>query len=193
MESDPALIAAAQGFVSRAELNRKVRIEAWHPDKPFFQIKGFHHILALEPLHGAQPEPILDALAKGLKPGGQLVLTGLAAAEPLSATDPTVARWAKLEQHDPAAILAPKAISRMLARVGLDVRIVEDISQRHMDQVMLGWRVLVRELSDDDKPDRVVAAHLVAEAEMWLLRRRLIREGKLRLIRWHSISRIPIV
>ena len=29
---------------------------------------------------------------------------------------------------------------------------------------------------------------MVAEAELWLLRRRLIRDGRLRMMRWHAIS-----
>jgi len=42
-----------------------------------------------------------------------------------------------------------------------------------------------------DKPTPARAALLVREAELWLLRSRLIREGQLRLVRWHAISRLP--
>jgi hypothetical protein len=51
---------------------------------------------------------------------------------------------------------------------------------------MLGWRVLMRDL--DRKPSAMEAAQLVAEAELWLLRRRLIRDGRLRMMRWHAIG-----
>ena len=119
-------------------------------------------------------------------------MTELASTAPLDRLDPTIRRWSALEHRDPADVPIGVSVTRMLGRVGLDVRIAEDISKRHMEQAMLGWRVLLRELRDR-KPTPQEAAHLVSEAEMWLLRRRLIRDGRLRMMRWHAISRVPIV
>jgi SAM-dependent methyltransferase len=190
MDTDPSLLAAARAMIARTQLTKKVAIKAWDPDNPEFEPKSHHHCLALESFHGAHPEPILDGLARALKPGGQIVLTELAAPEPLDRADPTVRRWAELERRDPAHILAPVAVTRMLGRVGLDVRVAEDMSQRHLEHAMLGWRVVLREL--DRKPSRQEAVQLVREAELWLLRRRLIREGLLRMMRWHAISHAAI-
>ncbi len=192
MEADPSLLAAARGMVSRAHLGKKVSIKSWDPEHPAFVVKSHHHCLALEPLLGAQPEPILHSLAKALKPGGQLVLTALATAAPLNPADPIVSRWASLERRDPAEVPAGVAVTRMLGRVGLDVRIAEDISTRHMEHAMLAWRLMLRNLRDR-KPTPQEAVPLVAEAELWLLRRRLIRDGRLRMMRWHALSRVPIV
>jgi SAM-dependent methyltransferase len=191
MEADPSLLAAAQALIRRTQLAKKVSIKAWDPANPDFETKSHHHCLALEALHDARPEPILDGLARALKPNGQLVLTELAAPEPLDHADPTVRRWAELEHRDPANLPAPVAVTRMLGRVGLDVRVAEDISQRHLEHAMLGWRVVLREL--DRKPSRQEAAQLVREAELWLLRRRLIQDGRLRLMRWHAISHASII
>ena len=116
-----------------------------------------------------------------------MVITELAAPVPLDPTDETVRRWGELERRDPAGIVAPVSVTRMLGRVGLDVRIAEDMSQRHLEHAMLGWRVMLRELGR--KPTRQEAVPMVAEAELWLLRRRLIIDGRLRMMRWHAISR----
>jgi SAM-dependent methyltransferase len=191
MDHDPSLLAAARMQVSRAQLVKKISIKPWDPDKPAFVAKGHHHCLALEPFHNARPEPILDSLAQGLRPGGQIVITGLAAPNPLDPADHTVRRWAELERRDPANLLAPVTVTRMLGRMGLDVRIAEDMSQTHLKHALLGWRVMLRDL--DHKPTRQEAVPMVAEAELWLLRRRLIRDGRLRMMRWHAISRLPIV
>jgi SAM-dependent methyltransferase len=191
MESDPSLRAAACKLFTKTSLGKKVSIKAWDPANPDFVARSHHHCLALEALAGAQPEPILDGLARVLKPGGQLVLTELTAAAPLDQLDPTVIRWSALEKRDPADVPVGIAVTRMLGRVGLDVRISEDISTRHMEQAMLGWRVMLRELRDR-KPTRQEAIQMVSEAELWLLRRRLIRNGKLRMMRWHAMSRVPI-
>lgn len=187
MDNDPSLLAAARGLISRAQLTKKVSIQAWQPDNPDFDGKTYHHCLALEPFHGAQPEPILDGLARALKPSGHIVITELAAEHPLDRADPMVRRWGELEHRDPSHLLAPIAVSRMLGRVGMDVRIAEDISRRHLEQAVAGWRALLPGL--DRKPDRQEAVHLVREAELWLLRRRLIKSGRLRMMRWHAIRR----
>jgi SAM-dependent methyltransferase len=185
VEVDPSLLAAARGLVSSASLGRKIAIRSWMPEVPLFEVRGHHHCLALHPFQGAAPEPILDAMAKALKPGGQLTIADLAAAAPLNVNDPVVRRWGQLERRDPAGVPLAANVGRMMGRIDLDVRIAEDISVRHSDQAMLGWRVMMRELG---KPNRADAARLVAEAEMWLLRRRLIREGRLRMMRWHAMG-----
>ncbi|MEA2774995.1 MAG: hypothetical protein QOF90_401 [Acetobacteraceae bacterium] len=188
MESDASLLAASRGLISRAKLGKKVSIKTWDREHPVFAAKSHHHCLALEPLLDARPEPILDGLARALKAGGQLVLTELTAEAPLNPADPIVRRWGLLEHRDPAAVQASVAVTRMLGRVGLDVRVAEDISQRHVEQAILGWRLMTRDLADQ-KPTRQQAAELVREAELWLLRRRLIRDGQLRMMRWHAIAR----
>jgi SAM-dependent methyltransferase len=190
LENDRDLAAAAVKLIARAQLQKKVNIKTWDPANPDIAPRSHHHCLALEPLLGSHPEPILDAVARALRPGGQLVMTALATAATLDLADPTLKRWAVLERRNPAEIPAAVAVTRMLSRVGLDVRIAEDMSTRHLEHAMLGWRVLLRDL-DDNKPTRPQAVQLVAEAELWLLRRRLIREGRLRMMRWHGISRAP--
>ena len=191
LEVDPALLKKAQALMKAGGFSKKASIEAWNPEHPHFAHGRHHHCLALEPLRsGDQPEPILDALAQTLKPGGQLVMTELVADPPLPANDAMVSRWSRLERRRLDAIPTAKSISRMLARVGFDVRIAEDISDRHRHNAMIGWRVSVRDLQEQ-RPDTLLAAQLVAEAEMWLLRTRLLQETRLKMMRWHAIARAP--
>ena len=190
MDNDPSLLAAARGLITKSRLNKKIVLKVWDPANPAFGTSSHHHCLALEPFHGGQPEPIVDALVRALKPNGQMVISALAAPVPLSPADPSVRRWAELEHRDPLNVLAPVAVTRMLGRIGLDVRVSEDISERHVENALLGWRTMMRELGEI-KPNPQQAAQLVREAEIWLLRRRLIRDGRLRMMRWHAISRGP--
>jgi hypothetical protein len=56
-----------------------------------------------------------------------------------------------------------------------------------MHQGIMGWRRMVRAMQDA-KPSRQQAKIVVHEAEVWLVRLRLFREGRLRLVRWHAIG-----
>nr|WP_294519569.1 hypothetical protein [uncultured Rhodopila sp.] len=188
LENEPELVDAAHALIARSELGRKVGIGLWQPDKPVFETRKYHHCVAMEPLIGVEAEPILDGLARALKPSGQLVITDLVAEEKLDAAHPALARWAALERRDPAGLQPSAAVTRILGRVGMDVRVAEDISERHIAQVLQGWQAVVRDLRGA-RPDPAKAARLVAEAERWLLRWRLVKEGRLRMMRWHAISR----
>ncbi|MGH7040979.1 MAG: methyltransferase domain-containing protein, partial [Acetobacteraceae bacterium] len=73
-EADPALVAAAATICARAGLGKRVRIDAWDPIAPAFPVRSCHHVLALDPFRQGAPAPILDALTRALRPGGQMTL-----------------------------------------------------------------------------------------------------------------------
>jgi len=188
LEADPVLLREAERVVKAGPGANKAKIEGWTPDRPEFEQRRHHHCLGLEPLRSAQPEPILDGLAHAVKPGGQLVMTELVADAPLAAHDPTAAHWVEMERREGATLSSTVAVTRMLGRVGFDVRAAEDITERHIHNVLIGWRIATRALGDQ-RPNSSVGAQLLAEAEMWLLRVQLLREGRLRMIRWHAVAR----
>ena len=179
-----AEVATERGV--RAGLGRRAQVEVWDPAKPKFSHHYYHHGMALEPLRGAKPEAMLAAVALALKPGGQLVLVELVADSQLDPTDAVVATWARLD-HRPAVLPSELAMTRLLGRLGFDVRIVEDISRRHLQYAIDGWRTAVRGMQET-KPSLRQVAVVVREAELWLSRFRLMRAGKLRLVRWHAIG-----
>ena len=99
--------------------------------------------------------------------------------------DVTDARWLAAEGRD-AAPPAEDAVPTAMERAGFAIHVVEDAGARHRQAVIEGWRNLLQALQDGDRPDPPAAAALVAEAEAWLLRLRLLKEGRLRLLRWHA-------
>jgi SAM-dependent methyltransferase len=186
-EADPELLNAATERSLRAGLSRRARTASWDPEAPNFERGYFHHALALEPLRDALVEPTLAALAQALKPGGQLVMLETVADNPLDPEDPLVAAWQRLDGRRLDRLPAEVTITRALGRLGFDVRIVEDVSQRHMHQSVTGWREAVRGM-EHTKPNHREAAQLIREAELWMLRIRLFRTRALRLVRWHAIG-----
>src|SRR4029077_8371499 len=134
-----------------------------------------------------RPEPTLAAISLALKPGGQLVLVELVADAQLDASDPITATSARLH-HRPPAAPSELTITRVLGRLGFDVRIVEDISRRHMQQSVGGWRAADQAMGGT-RPTVHELALARHGAELLLARDRLMRAGRLRLVRWHAIGR----
>ena len=79
------------------------------------------------------------------------------------------------------------AVTGVLRRLGFDVRIAEDVSRRKMREAMDGWRLAVQAMAETRPAPRAIAA-VLREAELWLARFRLLRAGKLRLVRWNALA-----
>jgi hypothetical protein len=187
-EADAGLVDTAAELINRRKLFRQARVEFWNPAEPELGKHAFHHGLAIEPLCGHRPEPVLAAVSQALKPSGQLTLVELVADTLLDPGDPEVADWARLERRHPDTLPTEVSISRVLGRLGFEFRSTEDITQRHMQQAIIGWRRLVRGM-EEDGVSAWSSEVLVREAELWTSRLRLFRDGRLRLVRWHVARR----
>jgi hypothetical protein len=62
------------------------------------------------------------------------------------------------------------------------------MSDRHIAQTLGSWREAVRGMAAGPRPAAQTAAAFVTEAELWLLRIRLMRRLGVRLMRWHAIG-----
>ena len=187
-EAEPVLAALASKKASFPGAGGDhLTFAAWDTGNPSFKKNSSNHVLSLEALRGTQAEPFVDSIAGALRPHGQVVMTELVADLLPSGTDREFAAWCRLENRLPD-LPKPEDVSAALTRQHFDVRIVEDISDRHVTQTLAGWRGAVRGLSGGPRPAVSQAAAFVTEAELWLLRIRLMRRLGLRLMRWHAIS-----
>ncbi|MCW3477445.1 methyltransferase domain-containing protein [Limobrevibacterium gyesilva] len=187
-DADPVLVDLAARRIQRAgaALAKRASVAAWNPVAPQFRRHGFHHALAADALHLGEPAAVLAALAAAIKPGGQMMLVELVADSPLDMADGAVAAWCRLERRH-AALPSEAQVTTALARLGFEVRVVEDQSRRHIRQAIQGWNGLIRTLSGT-RPSQAYAVSLVAEAELWMRRIRLLRDGRIRLVRWHATA-----
>lgn len=187
-EADPDLQEIAARRIQRAgaALAKRATVARWDPDDPNFCPRMAHHALALDAIRAADPAPVLAAIAAALKPHGQIVLVETIAPTPPGADDPAIATWCTLEGRQ-AALPDPDAITRALTRLGFDVRVEEDISARHMRLAVIGWRHFVRQLARE-RPGPERAGAVVAQAELWTRRLRLMHAGRIRMMRWHAIG-----
>jgi cyclopropane fatty-acyl-phospholipid synthase-like methyltransferase len=187
LEADPVLRATADERRPVLDLNKRITIQGWERDKPAFKPRSANHALSLEALRGTPPLPFITSLAGALRPQGQVVMTELVADQPAPADDREFGAWCRLEDRLPTL---PRVadISGALERQKFDVRVVEDISDRHVRQTLEGWRAAVKAMEAGVRPAAAAAASFVNEAELWLLRLRLMRRLDLRLVRWHALS-----
>jgi SAM-dependent methyltransferase len=188
-EADPTLAALAATRLKRlgGEVARRASVSEWGPATPPFKPRGFHHAIALDVIQGGPSKALLQDVARALKAGGQIVLVQLVSDRKLDPDDPALVAWARLERRAPV-VPTEAEITRILARLKFDVRVVEDISARHANLALQGWATLVRAL-EGPKPPPMQAACIVGEAERWMRRLRLMQAGQLRLVRWHGIGR----
>ena len=187
-ESDPDLAEIAARRIQRAgaALAKRATVARWDRHDPHFRPRMAHHALLLDAIRAAEPAPILSAIASALKPHGQIVIVETVAPTQLDPDDPAIATWFALEGRT-TTLPDPDTITRALTRLGFDIRIVEDISARQMRLAVMGWRHFVRMLARE-RPTPERAAAVVARAELWTRRIRLMHAGRIRMMRWHAIG-----
>jgi cyclopropane fatty-acyl-phospholipid synthase-like methyltransferase len=186
-EADPELRAVAAARRAALDPRNRITIEGWDRAQPQFRGRSANFALSLEALRGARPVPLLESLAGALRPNGQIVLTELVCDAAPSERDREFAAWCRLENRLPE-LPQTAEVTDALQRLRLDVRVVEDMSDRHITQTLGAWREAVRGMAAGPRPAAQTAAAFVTEAELWLLRIRLMRRLGVRLVRWHAIG-----
>ena len=101
--------------------------------------------------------------------------------------DPEYAAWCRLENRLPD-LPSGQMITAALIRLHYDVRVVEDMSTLHVEAALAGWRQAMQAISRGAVPAAGSAAMVMMEAELWLLRIRMMRRFGLRLVRWHAVA-----
>jgi hypothetical protein len=115
------------------------------------------------------------------------VLTEMVAGPAPPGADREFAAWCRLEHRQPELPQA-EAVSAAFTKQGFDVRVVEDMSDNHVAATLSGWRAAVKAMEAGPRPEPAAAGLFVTEAELWLLRIRLMRRFGFRLLRWHAIG-----
>ena len=164
----------------------RITVSGWDRAAPAFTPHTANHAFLIEALRGTRPAPLLESLAGALSAGSQIVLTELTSDTSPSVQDREFAAWCRLDNRLPEMPRAQE-VTAVLRGLGYDVRVAEDVSDRHITQTLSGWREAVRTMATGPRPAAHTAAAFVTEAELWLLRIRLMRRLGVRLMRWHAI------
>ena len=185
--ADPELTTIAERRRTEYPTASRVQVGSWNPERPAFDRQSANHAMALEALRGAPAEPVLDSLAGALRPHGRIVLTELVTDAPAPTVDREFAAWCRLDDRSPDL---PRAhtVTTALTERHFDVQVIEDLSDRHVSAALAGWRGAVKTMASGPRPPAAAAGIFVTEAELWLLRIRLMRRLGFRLLRWYAIG-----
>jgi SAM-dependent methyltransferase len=161
-----------------------VQLVAWDPGRATLPTAAYHHALALHPLGDGPVEPVLSQIVDALRPAGQVILLDYVASAGFDPATRDARAWLAHENRTDPPPNAPD-LARSLVRLGLHLRESEDLSHLHARLAVYDWRRLLGDINGAPAPPS--AQTLLAEANGWALRARLLREGGLRLIRWHGV------
>ena len=186
-ECDAELAAEAERRLRAHPAAAKLRVRGFNRARPRFRSHAAHHALAMEAARGADLPTLLDGVAAALQPHGHVVLTVLVSDDAAPASDREFSAWCRLENRLPG-LPTQAAITAALTRMRFDVRGIEDVSDRHVSATLAGWRGAVKAMAAGPKPSAAAASVFVTEAELWLLRIRLMRRFGIRLMRWHAVG-----
>ncbi len=186
-EADPQLVAVAAARRPGLDPRGRITVEGLDLEAARFRSRSANSAMSLEALRGCKPGPLLESIAGALRPQGQIVLTELVSDAPPNEKDREFAAWCRLENRLPDLPRSDE-LTKMLQKLHFDVRVVEDMSDRHITQTLGGWRDAVKTMATGPRPATHTAAAFVTEAELWLLRIRLMRRLGVRLMRWHAIG-----
>jgi hypothetical protein len=186
-EADGELAVLARERVGAHRCAERIIVQAWNPQNPDFGLRASDHALLVEALAGADPVPALDSLASSLRPRSQIVMTEMVMDQAAPVGDREFAAWCRLENRQ-TCLPRGDDITAALTRLRYDVRVVEDISAAHVSAALAGWRNAVKTMGEGPAPSPAAASVVVTEAELWLLRIRVMRRFGFRLLRWHAIG-----
>jgi hypothetical protein len=167
---------------------RRATVLPWQPEAPAFRARYHHHALALEPLAGGGSfDRLAGALAAALKPEAQLVMLEVVRGDPAAGAG--LDRWLALEGRT-GPPPERQAAEAALEAAGFQLHVAEDAAPRQCAAIIESWARVIEELRAAGAAKlRGAAAGLVEEAELWLLRHRLLSSGAIGLRRWHATLR----
>jgi 2-polyprenyl-3-methyl-5-hydroxy-6-metoxy-1,4-benzoquinol methylase len=185
LEADPQLAAAGMHRSIEKGMEKQAAIHVFDPERVTID-KRYDVVFSKEALFRIKRKnELLEAAVAALKPNGQLLFTDYVLAHSAS-TGAEITAWRQGEPVGPHPWTVSQYVER-LKRMKLDIRISEDISDRHRTMILQAWNRMLAELPKGRLP-RESQLDLVDEAELWLRRVAALDGGDLRVYRFHALK-----
>src|SRR5262249_7310557 len=136
---------------------------------------------------------------KALKPRGQFLLIDYVLDDSASEETPEIAVWINQEPKPPK-VWKRAEYEKAMAAEGLDLRVVDDLSDRYIHFITDAWSrwrevVAPVDATAAKEPSRLQALRraLATEADLWAQRFETLKSGKLKVMRFYALKPPPEV
>lgn len=172
---------------TRAGLVKKAAVQFQANGRLFAKPNSFSSVLSKEAFFTVrQRESLLQVIADTLRIDGELCFTDyLVLGDPEQSLH--LRDWCSREPIG-AHPWTLAEYSSALGQLGFDLRVAEDMSDRHCRLIRDGWRQFVDKLPPGSATPEAMPM-IVREAEIWARREALMRKGELRHYRFFAIKR----
>jgi len=185
MEASPALAEIANERSTKKGMAKNAPIMAYDPEH-LDLTRRYDGIFAKEAFFTVgNKDKLLDAIVKGMKPGGQFLFTDYCVEKESDLSLPALQAWAGREPITPHLWSVPHFVTALSARK-LDVRTNEDIThlQKHLILQALGHFLQHLEAHTMDTPTKLA---VLDEVEMWAHRMAAMDQG-LKVYRFYCMK-----
>lgn len=191
-EESSQLAEKGMALSTKSGLEGKAPIQHYDPssNEPFE--RTFDRAYSKEALYTVEDKPkLLDNIFKNLKDGGLFLINDytLGSANALSNKD--VQKWLRQEPTQPYPI-SSEEMGKLLTDCGYVLRVNEDITDSYIEMIAKSWAGVgdvIESLtkSKDDQSETI--NRLVKEAEFWMLRSKVMKEGHVKA--WRFLAYKP--
>ena len=186
MEASPFLARQGMQYSEMGGLAKKAPIQHFVPEILDLPPKKYDAICIRNIFAGlADKQPLLNTAARALRPGGCLLISDFAISQ-LDANSPAFRSWADGEET-PQRLCTLEDFRTRCTGLGLDLRVVEDMTPEFRELVVKGWANLA-EVMQGKSLDPEEAKGLARELQLWQRRLAAFASGELRVIRIFGIK-----
>lgn len=186
VEDDPVLAYAGMLRSRKAGIEKKAVIsphefETLSPGKKYDAIFSKEVFLQIK-----NKEDLFAFIRASLKERGHLCFTDYVFKHSQK-PDEKVREWLGEEEPRPH-LWSISQYTDMMFGLGFDIRITEDISDKHRSMIMASWAEIPEPLVALGKKSSVVQGMIVEEAERWMRRVAAIDTGDVRVYRFYALG-----
>ncbi len=191
-EESEKLVTKGMELSTKAGLESKAPIQHYDPanDEPFD--RAFDRAYSKEALYTVEDKPkLLKNIFTNLKDSGLFLINDYTLGSAEALTNKDVQKWLRQEPVQPFPI--PSAsMAKILTDSGYMLRVNEDITDSYIEMIAKSWAgadKVIETLSQQKGDQSAQIQSIIKEAEFWMLRSKILKEGHLRV--WRFLAYKP--
>lgn len=171
-----------------AGLVKKAAIHYQAADRMMLKASAYNAVFSKEALFSLPEKQIaIQGIVDTLRPGGQLCFTDYVLPGEGDPGTLDIRAWAEVEPMGAHPWSVAEYKDSLIAH-GFDLRIAEDMTDRHCGLIREGWKRMVAEMKPGSVSPELMPI-VVREAEIWGAREALMRRGTLKLYRFFALRK----